>query len=66
VLLPTRAVAVAHASLSATKLAHALRVGTPAVFARIADERLIVDPRTLLAGDEELLLAAFRAVAGRA
>jgi L-seryl-tRNA(Ser) seleniumtransferase len=66
VFLPTRAVAVTQAGVGATKLAHALRTGTPAVFARIADERLIVDPRTLLAGDEELLLAAFRAVAGRA
>jgi len=61
--LPTRAVAVTHASLSADKLAHALRTGEPSVFGRISEDRLIVDPRTLLEGDEERLLAAFAALA---
>jgi len=64
VLLPTRAVAVAHSALSVDELARALRAGEPPVFARIADGRLLLDPRTLLPGDDERLLAAFRRLAG--
>jgi L-seryl-tRNA(Ser) seleniumtransferase len=58
--LPTRAVAVTHAGCSVDELARALRAGDPPVFARIADGRLVVDPRTLLPGDEDALVAAFR------
>ena len=31
------------------------------VFARVHDGRVLADPRTLLDGDEEILIAAFRA-----
>jgi L-seryl-tRNA(Ser) seleniumtransferase len=64
VLLPTRAVAVTHASRSVDDLARALRTGEPAVFARIAEGRLLLDPRTLLPGDDGRLLEAFRRLAG--
>jgi L-seryl-tRNA(Ser) seleniumtransferase len=63
VFLPTHAVAVARAGMSPDALARALRRGDPPVFARIAEGDLLLDPRTLLAGDAERLLAAFRRLA---
>jgi L-seryl-tRNA(Ser) seleniumtransferase len=59
VFLPTRAVRVAHTRASAGTLARALRLGEPAVFARVQDDALLLDPRTLLPGDEARLLDAF-------
>jgi hypothetical protein len=44
-------------------LARALREAEPAVFVRVADDALLFDPRTLLPGDDELLLTACAAVA---
>ncbi len=41
-------------------LSHRLRTGTPAVVARIARDALLLDPRTLLPGDELLLVGALR------
>lgn len=61
--LPTWVVRVAARGRSAGDLARALRLGEPPVFARIQDERLVLDPRTLLDGDPERLIAAFRALA---
>ena len=55
--LPTKLLAVAHPVLPA--IAAALRrVQDPPVIARIADDRLLCDPRTVLAGQEDDLLAA--------
>jgi len=62
IFLPTFAVRVARAGQSAGALARALRIGTPPVFARIQDEALLLDPRTLLEGDLERLESAFRAL----
>lgn len=62
VFLPTRAVRVRHASLGAAALARALRLGEPPVFARVEDDALLVDPRTLLEGDEARLVSAFGAL----
>ena len=55
--LPTRLVAVRHADYGAEELAARLRRGSPPIFARIANDQVLIDPRTLLAGDEEPLLA---------
>jgi L-seryl-tRNA(Ser) seleniumtransferase len=41
-------------------LAEQLRHATPPVIARIEDDRLLLDPRTVLPGQEEALLAALR------
>jgi L-seryl-tRNA(Ser) seleniumtransferase len=60
--LPTSAVRVEHPRLSAGALARALRQGEPAVFARIHADALLVDPRTLLAGEDDELVRAFRAL----
>jgi L-seryl-tRNA(Ser) seleniumtransferase len=64
VFLPTAVVRVRTAGRSAEELAAALRHGEPPVFARIHEDALRLDPRTLLEGDRERLIAAFRALAG--
>lgn len=52
--LPTRLVAVAPpAGWRLEALARSLRERDPAVFARIHDDRLVLDPRTLLGPDED-------------
>lgn len=64
--LPTTllALAVAHPSAaigaSPDRLASRLRRGDPPVVARIADDALLFDPRTVLPGQDEALLAAIR------
>ncbi len=64
VTLPTCCVRVTHAKLSAGGLAAALRAALVPVFARVQDDAVLLDPRTLLPGDEEDLLAAFVPVSG--
>jgi L-seryl-tRNA(Ser) seleniumtransferase len=63
IFLPTVAVRVRLEGLSAAALAARLRQGEPPVFARISEDALLLDPRTLLPGDEERLRTAFRALA---
>jgi L-seryl-tRNA(Ser) seleniumtransferase len=55
---PTRAVALAPATVSAAELARRLRLSNPAVFARVRDDRVLLDPRTLGPGDDERIVAA--------
>ena len=54
--LPTRLVALAHPSLSADELDRCLRAGHPAVVARIEDDRLVLDLRTVAPEDDERLV----------
>jgi L-seryl-tRNA(Ser) seleniumtransferase len=56
--LPTRLVSVRSSALDPDALALLLRRYEPPVFARIQDDALLIDPRTLLAGDEEILTHA--------
>ena len=56
--LPTALLAAAHPSLGPDRLAAALRAGRPAVLARVADGRLLLDLRTVLPGEEPALLEA--------
>lgn len=58
--IPSRAVVVSHAKMSAAELATKLRMGDPCVFSRIQDGRVWLDPRTLLEGDLEGLVEAVR------
>lgn len=51
--IPTRVVSLKHASLSAEELAAKLRAHKPPIFTRIQDNRVLIDPRTLLRGDAE-------------
>jgi L-seryl-tRNA(Ser) seleniumtransferase len=57
--IPTFVVRAVHAKKSASVLAARLRESDPPVFARIHDDALLLDPRTLLEGDEEDLVRAF-------
>ena len=60
--LPTRAVALAHPDPDA--LAAALRRGDPPVVARIAEGRVLLDPRTTPPAEDDALLAAVVAAWG--
>jgi L-seryl-tRNA(Ser) seleniumtransferase len=57
--LPTKALALTVPSAGA--VAHKLRAGHPPVVARIEEERLIFDPRTVLPEQEKPLLEAIKA-----
>jgi L-seryl-tRNA(Ser) seleniumtransferase len=56
--LPTRLVAIRSPGRGPDELASRLRRGSPPVFARIGKDQLLLDPRTLLEGEEEGLLHA--------
>ena len=60
--LPTKTIRATVDGMSAGTLARRLRQARPPVIARLADDRLVVDPRTMLPGDSEDLLAAFRRI----
>jgi len=62
--LPTRLVAVGSAGVGPDELARRLRRGSPSVFARISADRVLLDPRTLLDGEEGPLAAAVVAALG--
>ena len=59
--LPTALVRLEATSMTPDDLALALRRHEPPVVARIQDDALLIDPRTLLDGDESVLLDAVRA-----
>lgn len=54
--LPTRLVAIESAEGDAEPLARRLRLSLPPVFARIARGQLLIDPRTVLPGEEPVLI----------
>lgn len=56
--LPTTLVTVVSTKMSATALANRLRHYTTPVFTRIGENRVLLDPRTLLEGDEAILVEA--------
>lgn len=56
--LPTTLVMISTPKLSATTLANHLRHYATPVFTRIGDERVLIDPRTLLDDDETILIEA--------
>ena len=56
--LPGFAIAVTPHRFSLQQLTERLRRCDPPVIARVQDERLLLDPRTLLPGEEELLATA--------
>ena len=62
--LPTKTIRVTADGVSAAALAKRLRTAQPPVVARLADDRLVLDPRTMLPGDSEDLLSAFRQALG--
>jgi L-seryl-tRNA(Ser) seleniumtransferase len=62
--LPTRLVWIAAGDAEA--LARRLRLHAPPVFARIQDDQVLIDPRTLLSEEEEAILIEALAHALRA
>ena len=60
--IPTRAVAVRLKKLSPDRLADRLRAHDPPVFARIRKDRVILDIRTLLEGEAEIVVRAIAAI----
>ena len=62
--LPTKTIRVTADGVSAGTLARRLRQAQPPVIARLADDRLVLDPRTMLPADSEDLLSAFRQALG--
>lgn len=56
--LPTRLVAVRPDNISLDELALRLRRRRPSIFARIHQGQVVFDPRTLLEGEEDLLVTA--------
>jgi L-seryl-tRNA(Ser) seleniumtransferase len=64
VVLPTAAVAVGGAEISTRALDETLRNGDPAVIGRIADDRLLLDCRTVLADQLGALAKALISAAG--
>ncbi|MEA2304727.1 MAG: L-seryl-tRNA(Ser) seleniumtransferase [Solirubrobacteraceae bacterium] len=62
--LPGPAVAVGGPRSDPQALAAALRAGEPALLARIADGRVLVDPRTLAEDEVDLAVAVIRGVLG--
>jgi L-seryl-tRNA(Ser) seleniumtransferase len=61
--LPTRLLAIRPREKSPDAMARGLRQGTPAVVARIAEDRLLVDLRTVDPAEDEALAAALAAAA---
>ena len=58
--IPTKVVAVKHASLSLEALSGKLRLGSPCVFARVQRERVLFDVRTLQEGEEDEIAASLQ------
>ena len=59
---PTKLIALTHQTLSADALERELRRATPPVIARIAEDKVLLDLRTVLEDEEALLLEILAAV----
>jgi L-seryl-tRNA(Ser) seleniumtransferase len=57
--IPTKVVAVKHASLSLEALSEKLRLGRPSVFCRVQRERVLLDVRTVQEGEDAEIAVAF-------
>ncbi len=60
--LETALIAVTHAKRSVVKLEHELRMSVPPVIARIVDDKVMIDLRTVSIDEEETLVAAIRSL----
>ncbi len=61
--IPTRLVALEFPANSASELERRLRVGDPPILCRIEEDRLLLDLRTILPGEEALVAKALQEVA---
>ena len=60
--LPTRLVSISPKGMTPDELALALRRNEPPIVARIQKDRVLLDPRTILAGEEETVVEAVVAI----
>jgi L-seryl-tRNA(Ser) seleniumtransferase len=60
--LPTYLVAIKSQDIAASDLAHALRRYQTPVFTRVAEDSVLLDFRTVMKGEEKIILDAFKAV----
>lgn len=58
--IPTTVVTLSGPSISANELERRLRSGTPSVIARIRDDSVVLDPRTLTPADEAVVVERLR------
>lgn len=61
--IPSKAVALAGGPLSADELAQKLRMGEPCVFPYTREDRVMFDMRTVLPGEENLILESLKRIA---
>jgi L-seryl-tRNA(Ser) seleniumtransferase len=54
--LPTSLVAVSPHAMNPAMLARLLRLHTPAIFTRIHKDQVLIDPRTLLEGQDSIVV----------
>ena len=54
--LPTRCITLRPKQMSVSTMEKALRAATPPIMGRIEDDRFIMDPRTIQAGQEDILV----------
>ncbi|MHC4552385.1 MAG: L-seryl-tRNA(Sec) selenium transferase [Planctomycetota bacterium] len=62
--LPTRFVCIEVAGIPCTTLANRLRHHRTPIFVRLQEEKVCIDPRTLLDGDDKIILEALTEIAG--
>jgi L-seryl-tRNA(Ser) seleniumtransferase len=60
--LPSFALAITHAALSADELAARLRAGEPAIITRVEDARVLLDLRTVFPEQDATVQAALLAL----
>ena len=61
--LPTHVVALRHGSLSSGDLARALRMSEPSIFPRVKQDEVLIDPRTLQDGEDQIVVETLAAIA---
>jgi len=61
--LATTLVTIEHPQIGAENFARRLRLSNPPIFTRIANERVLVDPRTLFDGDDAAIISAVAQIA---
>ena len=62
--IPTSLVAITPSRFDASELAACLRHYSPPIFARIQEERVLIDPRTLQDGEDEVIVKALVEILG--
>ena len=62
--LATTLVAIRPGKISAESLANRLRQSGTPVFTRIQNDRVLIDPRTLLSGEDKIVIKALLEILG--